>query len=430
MKNSIKLVLKKSLFFSNIFSSCRSIRRGIVEWIYIFLLKYRYQKLHKIFCLGKKRKIRVLFPLSNTSKWKVQSLYEVMAKSDRYEPIVAITIMDIENDLPQEKQKVSVDAVKDFLSNRGCRYVVAYDYKGKIFMPFSEFNPDIVWYTQPWRISKNQSPVEVSKYALTCYTPYYLENYGILDIGCGIFFLRSLWRNFAMNEAWAEVCNKYQGRKRAGESVGLGHPMLDQFLNIQGNNEDRKYIIYAPHWSCNTGECFSTFLENGKKMLAFAKEHSELKWVFKPHPTLRYTLIKTVGWSEEEVNEYYSEWEKIGVSCYTSDYVELFNKSKLMITDCASFLVEYPCTKMPIIHLVSSNSKYPVHPISQKLFSSYYQAHTWNEFVKHFNKVVIEGDDYKRDERLAEVKRMRLLDTNAAESIVKYLDSVFPKTPA
>ena len=98
-----------------------------------------------------------------------------------------------------------------------------------------------------------------------------------------------------------------------------------------------------------------------------------------------------------------------------------------MITDCASFLVEYPCTKMPIIHLVSSNSKYSVHPISQRLFSSYYQAHTWNEFVNHFSKVIIEGDDYKREERLAEVKRMRLLDTNAAENIVKYLDSILAK---
>ena len=336
--------------------------------------------------------------------------------------------MDIEYNIPNEQRASYIESVKTFLKQHRCRFVVAYDCEKHSFIPFSYFSPDIVWYTQPWVIDKSQRQMEVSKYALTCYIPYYVENYGILEMGCDIFFMRSLWRNFAMNEDWAKVCNEYQGKRRSTESVGLGHPMLDQFLNVEVRDEDREYIIYAPHWSCNTGECFSTFLENGWNMLRFAKKHSELKWVFKPHPTLRHTLINTVGWSEKQVEEYYSGWENLGTVCYTGDYVDLFNKSKVMITDCASFLVEFSCTKMPIIHLVSSNSKYPVHPISQKLFSSYYQAHTWNEFLCYFNKVVIEGDDYRREERLAEVKRMGLLETNAAKNIVGYLDSIFTES--
>lgn len=424
MKSRIKLLMQSISFWGCIFSLLRRIKRVSLEWFYIFILKHRYRKLLRNFCFIGKRKIRVLFPLSNTSKWKVQSLYDLMNNSDQYEPIVVITLMDIENDLSLSQRASHIEGVKKFLEKRGCRYVVGYDCQKNVFIPFSEFSPDLVWYTQPWRISKCQSPLDVSRYALTCYTPYYLQNYGGLDVDCDIFFMRSLWRNFAMNEAWAVVCNRYQGGRRAGESVGLGHPMLDQFSSGHENREEKKYIIYAPHWSCNTGECFSTFLENGKKMLAFAKDHLKQTWVFKPHPTLRYILVNVVGWSEVQVDKYYSEWENIGIGCYTGDYVDLFNKSKVMITDCASFLVEYPCTKMPIIHLVSSNSKYPVHPISQKLFSSYYQAHTWDEFVEHFSQVVIKGDDYKCEERLREVKRMRLLNCNAAGNIIQYLDSV------
>lgn len=48
-------------------------------------------------------------------------------------------------------------------------------------------------------------------------------------------------------------------------------------------------------------------------MLDWAKCHPEFKWVFKPHPRLKNALIKNNIMSEEEVERYYSEWEKIGL---------------------------------------------------------------------------------------------------------------------
>ena len=160
-------------------------------------------------------------------------------------------------------------------------------------------------------------------------------------------------------------------------------------------------------------------------MLLLAKAHPEIKWLFKPHPTLRYRLINGNLWSEKEVDAYYTEWEKLGASCYDGNYVSLFMKSYAMITDCASFLVEYACTGNPIIHLISSNAKYQPHPIAAKLFGSYYQAHNWDEFEKHFEDVVLKKNDYKKDERLAAVKDMRLIDNYAAKNILDYLDKVF-----
>ena len=66
----------------------KKIKRCFNEYRRIYKLKYRYRRLYRHLISYKKNKIRVLFPLSNVSKWKVQSLYDLMAKSERYDPYV------------------------------------------------------------------------------------------------------------------------------------------------------------------------------------------------------------------------------------------------------------------------------------------------------------------------------------------------------
>lgn len=399
------------------------------QWRRILLARVHYWLLlNKVRITYGKRKLRVIFPVSNVAKWKCQSLYDLMQKSDKYEPIVALTPMDIEVDKSSEEQTEILEKNKKFFDERGCKWVVAYDPATRNYKKFSEFGADIVWYTQPWNIDVGQDAYKTSKHALTCYVPYFVQNYGGLDMDCEPMFHRMQWRHFTLSESWAKVFMEYQGRKRSGVVKGLGHPMLDNFYIHKDENHERRYVIYAPHWSCNTLERYSTFLKNGREILDLAKNHPEISWVFKPHPTLRNRLITGGLWPKDDVDAYYKEWESLGSSCYDGNYIELFQKSVAMITDCASFLVEYACTGNPIIHLVSSNAKYQPHPIAAKLFGSYYQAHNWDEFRNHFDRVILGGDDYKREERLAAVNDMRLLDNYAAKNILDYLDKEFAST--
>ena len=68
--------------------------------------------------------------------------------------------------------------------------------------------------------------------------------------------------------------------------IVAGHPQLDFYLNNKNQNK-RKYVIYAPHWTvCGDNLRYSTFDWNGYKILEFAEKHPELNWVFKPHPCL------------------------------------------------------------------------------------------------------------------------------------------------
>lgn len=397
----------------------------ILEFMLVWILKRRYSgNLRRLRSIWGSRKIKVVFPVSNVSKWKVQSVYDEMSRSVHFEPMVALTIMDMENRITPKEQRETLEKNRRFFADRGCRVVEAYSFDDHKFIPFSEFKADIVWYTQPWDIAAVQDVFETSRSALTCYTPYFVQNYGGLDMDCGQKFHRLLWRHFTLSEAWAKEFEKYMGRVRAGRVLGLGHPMLDQFNRESECKADRKIVIYAPHWSCGVGERFSTFLENGQKILELARRHAEIDWVFKPHPSLRQTLIENRFMSEAEVEAYYSEWARIGAVRLDGNYVELFLRSSVMITDCASFLIEYACTGHPIIHLISMKAAYQPHPIARKLFSTYYQVHNWDEFCNSFSSVVARGEDPRRKERLEAVKEMRLLGNDAAGNAVRYVTSV------
>lgn len=382
----------------------------------------RLKEIRKKF--GRKR-LKVLFLVAHPAKWKSQSIYDAMKRSSTFEPILAVTVMDYPDMALSHEQRVSMMEYRiSYFQGLGCNVVSAYD-RQRGMLSLVEFAPDIVWYTQPWAIDECQGPVSVSQYALTCYTPYFVQNYGGLGMDCLLPFHRFLWRHFALNETWAKVFMRAQGCRRAGKVVGCGHPMLDQFKRELDSSVGRDYIVYAPHFSINQIENYATIHKNGERILALAQQHPELKWAFKPHPNLRKVLVDFAGWSQEKVEAYYKAWERIGIACYDGAYVELFEKSRLMITDCGSFLVEFACTGQPIIRLVSSDALYQPHPIAKKLFSTYYEAEDWVQFEWWFKVVALEGKDPKSAERLEAIQQMHLMGGDVAMATLDYLVGVF-----
>ena len=144
--------------------------------------------------------------------------------------------------------------------------------------------------------------------------------------------------------------------------------------------------------------------------------------MFKPHPTLKQMLQHPKIMTEPEIEAYWNDWDKLGVACYDGNYVDLFLQSKAMITDCASFLTEYPCTGHSIIHLCSSNRKLKTMEPSKRLFSTFYQAHNEEEMWRWFDEVLIKNQDSNRAERLAAVEAAGLLKTDAARNIMDFLN--------
>ena len=384
-------------------------------------IKNNYKKVLKR--LKNKSKIKVLFLVNDLAKWKTNSLYKLMENTDLYEPFIALTAPDKYESYTQDERAEILHTSYEYFTSRGMECVYAYDFETGEPVSLEEFNPDVVFYPQPWGLSEIVLPDVVSEYALTCYVPYFVPNYGILHMDCMLFHA-SLFRYYVLNKYWEKLYKKYM--KPVNNNIfGLGHTIIDEINEYKKNNlEKNDYVIYAPHWSIKNNiykspENYSTFNITGIYILNFAKNHPEFNWVFKPHPILKI-MLKRLGWTEEMVDAYYSEWESFATCCYDSSYIDLFMKSKALITDCGSFLVEYFFTGKPIIHLISKDCKVRPKKPSAKIFNTFYKTTKKQDFLKWMYDVVMRENDIWKADREAVMKEM-LPKGDAATNIMNNL---------
>jgi len=383
----------------------------------------------------KGEKIRVLFIVSEIAKWKEQSLYEAMESSGEFYPIVGISAWNNQSEdrlTAQEYEQVQKNA-ETFFDKMGDRHVrtVSIEDGVWVYHDLSEFRPDIVFYTEQWSPCCKQTPYDVSRYALTCFLPYYVPDFGITQIDCHSEVSRMAWTYFCLGESWVKLyrlslwCVSY-----AAKFVATGHPALDKFHYERNRPVKEGYVIYAPHFSFPWAQSWDryvigTFDWNGRAILEYAEAHPEVKWVFKPHPVLKRTLKETGLFSEQEIDDYYGRWAKIAVVSTDSDYQELFLESRAMITDCGSFLPEYGSTGRPVIRLICSKNRHIPPRAAKQVYDTYYNVRNMKE-LNDALKLVVEGHkDPNRALRLAAVRRARLAEEDASNSIVTYLLKTF-----
>ena len=380
-------------------------------------------------------KIRVLFLDSETAKWKAQTLFELLDHDDRYEPIVGISKRDVGKNDGATLLERRMDSARKFFERMGNRWAYVYDSKNGHPVDLRKLSPDIIFYQQPWNVQGCHFPAITCRFALTCYIPYFVPSYGLPAMEAHMLFHRFLALYFTLNEAWSmEYKRDVYLLFFSGRMLGLGDPVLDGLTHGMSAEKERgkKQVIYAPHFSISKeSDAFkplvpmSTFLENGRDILSYAVAHPEFKWVFKPHPMLKTALVDSGAWTLTEVSSYYSEWARIGEVCDEGDYMRLFARTSLMITDCGSFLAEFGATGQPIIHLMAKRNKLKPCAPSQKLFSTYYEVGTLDELHSCLQMLLEKGEDPLRESRQAALKDANLGGVNASQSIKDFFDRLF-----
>lgn len=376
------------------------------------------------------RKIKVLFLFNENSKWKCQKLYELMDKSSYFEPKIALTKADVDWGLTQSEFETKYRENIEFCRRHCLQYVEAYSLFKDEAVDLSLFSPDIVFYQHPWIWPKIQEPQVVSRYALTCYVPYYVLCYDEPMSDSQQFLHRFVYRYFLLNQKWVDYfLSKRHGLKISGEWISSGHPVLDLYSDLR--NEKCELVIYAPHWSIpnkkKDSANYSTFLSTGEYILEYAKNHPEIKWCFKPHPTLRGTLKHRVEWSVERINAYYEAWEKVGLTCYTGDYPDLFAKSRALITDCSSFLMEYSALNKPLVYLVSGKNRNKFAKANMPLVETFYQARNLSELENVLDRVILKQQDPHALRRSQIIAELGIAKSNASEVILQHLVNLLTK---
>lgn len=393
------------------------------------ICKARYNRIQKrlIKKVRSNGRINVCFLVNEISKWKAQSIYELLDKDCHFEPFIGLTFADLDWNLTSQERSIKRQSLALYFKEKNmCVREICTETEPDQFDIY-RLDADIVFYQQPWNIHPSLRPEKLSKHALLCYFPYYVPNYSLITNDCKQEFHYKLWKYFQLCNGWVDALKEATASKvKAVDIIATGHPMLDCINNTKVNKPNKKIVIYSPHWSVysdvfNNEERYSTFQHNGKEILEYAKQHTEIDWYFKPHPTLKTSLLRTKLMTQDEIEEYYSEWKKLGNVVEGGDYIDLFWKSSAMITDCGSFLVEYPCTGKPLLHLISSACRVSVPKPSKELFDSFYKIHNLEEMYKCFDMVLCNGEDPLYETRMESVRKAGINETHASENIVNHL---------
>ncbi|NLE05762.1 MAG: hypothetical protein GX638_13320 [Crenarchaeota archaeon] len=342
--------------------------------------------------LQNKNEWNVVFFAMDISFWKYDSLFRLMQNHPQFHPVIFLApSLQL---LPETKEKV-VSTMRDAFISRGY----------EIINSISNFPPDIIFYTQPYR---NSIQEHLTFYnfpnALPCYIPY--------------AFWMSYYRwgydmplhNYAWMLFYPTIIHKQNAEKLAfnkGENISItGYPTADDFLEKKiitspWHPDDKIKVIWAPHHSIfakDLSDCAS-FLEYASFMQKIAKKYKEsIQIAFKPHPLLKNKLYQHPNWGIEKTERYFDFWKEGNNTILSEgDYIDLFLSSDALIHDCGSFTIEYLYTKKAVMY--NGNPRDSILCPFGKLAT---EAHYTNkemgveDFIKN---VVIEKNDEKKNLR-------------------------------
>jgi SAM-dependent methyltransferase len=342
--------------------------------------------------------LRVLFLLPHIALFEVYaSLYQKMSRDPGFTPeILAFRRTDIPHDIDEEQTRA-------FFVERGIpAHVVGFG-EGS---PLPVIDPDaydVLFYTlgslaypELYRIDR------LSHHFLTCYIAYGVLLANQEDIQFNQISHHAAWRIYAGTSRDMFFYDHFRKRIRSNARL-TGHPKFDLYCASRKDthvvtnervSEPRPVVIWAPHWSIgliyprlNNG-MFDKFCMG---MLELMDEFSNVDFVFRPHPNLRYALARTTFMNEENYRIYHAMM-KSRSNCRIDQgggNIDLFLKSSAMITDSISFLAEYLPTGNPLLFL-DRPDRARMNEQGEALVSLHFRARTLDDIRNFIKDHVVE----------------------------------------
>ena len=365
-----------------------------------------------------KEKIRVAFYVSENAKWNAEELYKLFEQSEEFEPVIVVSLLSYVHE-GDDVTRNNLQENYDFFKKSGKNVVKAYDEEKKEYIPLENFDIDIIFYQQPWGIPDIHNIETTKDFALSCHFHYGLNIFkSKMD---DMPFYKKLFINFLSNDKEQKKCDT--------NTCVIGFPKLDIYKTLKRTKSetDKKTIIYAPHFSYKKNSILKigTFNRTGEQILEFAKQHPEYNWVFKPHPVLKNELAHDKKYGIDFINNYYSEWAKIGTVCENGDYFNLFINSDLLITDCSAFLLEYLPTGKPIFRLERENSA-KLTTFGEKIVENTYQIYSFVDFERYFSEVFACKKDSLKNKR-EQFINLKINKNSSSQIIVEKLLNVLKR---
>lgn len=305
------------------------------------------------------RPISVLFLLHNIEVWSsLSEVYRLMNNDARF----AVQVVSCARRYPNSDIYQNEELVSEILAQLEIPHVrLTSDDSYRDLDIIKRMRPDVILRQSKWDID---IPPAFSTQDLR-FARLYSVSYGVLPMlehsfaDGPSYFGESIDTLFVTNDTVGDMYNDRTGGTVA--TTVTGHPRVDEILRaktswpIQSGNKFR--VLWSAHHSIFQGwNDFGTFLTTYPLMLKLAKKHTDVDFLFSPHPGLLGAferLKKEDEQARQAVDEFLTTWEKLPNTdtIHNGGYIEPMKASNLLVVDGVSLLMEYQLIQQPIVCL-------------------------------------------------------------------------------
>ena len=355
-----------------------------------------------------KDKIKVVFFVLYDNMWKCDGLFKFLLADKRFEPYI------ISCPYPHHPREFSFDnqnRVESYFKNKGFPFIKGFDFSKNTWFNIKTFNPDIVFYQQPYNSGYEGFKIEnIWRNCLFGYIPYTYE----LEENSKMFqhlLTNIAWKVFLPSQIDVDIQKKIL-INHGKNLVVTGYPLADYIHHNYDlsngwpwklNNKSIKRVIWAPHHSILDSDFlnYSNFLDIADDMLKLKEVYTgQVQFAFKPHPVLKRKLYIHPNWGVEKTDKYYASWSNSPNSVLAEgDYIQLFNTSNGIIHDCSTFTAEYLYTNNPAMYLIKKGRRDYFNNFGKKCLQQHYIGHSIEDVKDFIENIIIANNDYKSQNR-------------------------------
>jgi len=366
-------------------------------------------QLNLVKTIQKKEIINVIFIALHDSVWKYQKLYELLENDQKFRPQIVIVPVVTEAKIDWENYNKTLN----YFKTNNYNFLETYDKKKDKWLDINKLtNPDLVFFTNPHKLTFDKYYITNFKDKLTCYSPYAFVVIHLIEMHYNQKFHKLIWKYFLETKHHQKYLFQFNKEYQNNGFIS-GFPGLDKIFDNnykadsvwKKTSEDKTWkIIWAPHHTItgqDSGLNYSSFETYQEFFLELLDKRKDIQIAFKPHPLLKNKLYKKKKWGKNKTDEYYNSWKtSTNGQLEESNYIDLFYTSDAMILDSASFIVEYLFFNKPILFTMKDDKvKERFNSFGKEVFNYLYTAKKKEDLEEFIEYQVFKGDDFMREER-------------------------------
>lgn len=382
-------------------------------------LRLKMKRLHD-------EKINVIFVCYRPAVWRsMKSVYEYFDNSNEFN-VAIVTIPQV-----NAKGEFDDEDSEEFFKNY--QMIKGFDKVSGTFIDLKKLNPDYIFFQQPYNSiypSEYRSDV-VSKYAKLCYLSYFtfMDNLTSMWVNSSMYpvdYLKDVSLFFAQNENEKQfVLEKLKGEYNLEVQIFVtGNPKndgLDEYRSRDSDiwsykeREGHFRVIWTPRWTTSENSCH--FFDYKDKLLDYCMVHSDIDFVFRPHPQTWFEFQRTGEFTEKEIASYKKRYEKLDNATIdsTAEYLNSFWHSDCLISDTSTTISQYFLTEKPIIYCYRNKSKY-IFERTGGFSEGLYWVENWNELEKTLS-MLMSGTDPLKEKRKQIINDYFMITSNVGNRI-------------